>query len=384
MTPSARRLRVLVLIDMLPPRGGGAERLAVALATHLPRERCEVLVCVTRGAGGALVDQLDAAGVEHFSLGRRRSLDVLPFARLWRTLRRRRVDVLHTHKFGSNVWGTLVGTLARVPVIVAHEHTWSYEGQRLRRLLDRHVVARFADAFVAVSSRDRERMIALEGVPAGKIVLVPNAYVPRPGSGGAGGTLHRELGLPEGAPVVGTAAVMRPQKALDMLVDAFAQLSEAVPDAHLVLAGDGPLRESLERRVDRLGLAARVRFAGYRDDIDRLLRTVDVAVMSSDFEGAPLFPLECMAHDVPLVSTDVGGIRDLLEDGRSVVLVPPRRPAELARALEALLRSPERRASIAGEAARGLPGYEIGRVAERFADLYEQLGKGPPADRSGG
>ena len=83
---------------------------------------------------------------------------------LYRLLRRERVDVLHAHKFGSNLWGTVIGRLARVPVIVAHEHTWSFEGQPLRRLGDREVIARGSSAFIAVSREDRRRMIEIERI----------------------------------------------------------------------------------------------------------------------------------------------------------------------------------------------------------------------------
>ena len=99
-------------------------------------------MCTIRGAEGSLVDALDAAGVSHFELGRRGRFDLLPFGRLARFLRNGNVDVLHCHKFGSNVWGTLIGRAARVPVVLAHEHTWSYEGQPLRRLLDGQLVGR--------------------------------------------------------------------------------------------------------------------------------------------------------------------------------------------------------------------------------------------------
>jgi phosphatidylinositol alpha-mannosyltransferase len=103
------------------------------------------------------------------------------------------------------------------------------------------------------------------------------------------------------------------------------------------------------------------------------LHSIDVAALSSDSEGTPLLLLECMAHGTPLVATDVGGIRDVLEDGRSVMLVPRRDPAAMAEALEALLLDPTRRELMAREAAARLARYEISSVAEEFATLYERL-----------
>ena len=136
-------------------------------------------MCTTRSASGELLDQIREAGLEHIGLERRNRADLLPWIQFMTMLRRRSFDVLHAHMFGSNVWGTVWGRLGGVPVVVAHEQTWSYQGDLLRRTLDRELIGRFADAFVAVSSRDKERMIAVEGVRPEKIVVMPNAYIAR-------------------------------------------------------------------------------------------------------------------------------------------------------------------------------------------------------------
>jgi glycosyltransferase involved in cell wall biosynthesis len=364
-----RTPRVLMLLDQLEPRSGGGERFAVGLAAHLPRHGFDVALCATRAVLAPWDRTLKESGVRWFALGRRATADVVPFARLARVLRRQRVDVLHAHMFGSNVWGTIVGRAARVPVVVAHEQTWDYEGRRLRRLLDGRLIGRHADAFVAVSAADRDRMEALEGVPADKLRVELNAYVPRTGARPPA-RLREELGLDAGTPVVGTAAILRPQKALHVLLDAVARLR--VP-AHLAIAGDGACRGDLERRARELGIASRTHFLGLRDDVDAILAAVDVAAMSSDFEGTPLFAFECMAAGTPLVATAVGGLPDMLEDGRSALLVPRRDPPALAAALDRLLRAPAEREALARAARQRLERYEIDAVAGRFAALYREL-----------
>ncbi len=366
-----RRLRVLMLVNRLRFGGGGAERFLVGLATHLPRDRFEVVVCTTRTSEGPLMDALRAQGVELIELDRERTLDPRAFVRLGRTLRSRGIDVLHAHMHGSNLWGTVIGRLARVPVVIAHEHTWDYQGQPVRKFLDGHLIGRLADVFVAVSQRDADRMAELEGVPREKLRVIPNAYVPRPSD--TSRDLRAELGIPASAPVVGTAAVHRPQKALEVLLEAFADLRERLPDAHLLLGGDGPRRAALERRAAELELGDRVHFLGYWQDMGTLMRATDVAAMSSDFEGTPLFAIECMTHGVPLVSTRVGGIHEVLEDGRSVLLVPPRDPTALAEALEVLLRDPERRSAQAAAAAEVAPRFGIAAVAHEFGELYDAM-----------
>jgi glycosyltransferase involved in cell wall biosynthesis len=361
--------RVLMLVDLLEPRSGGGERFAVGLAAHLPRHGFEVALCATREVQAPWDRTLSESDVPWFALGRRGTADVLPFRRLAAVLRRQRVDVLHSHMFGSNVWGTLVGRAAGVPVVVAHEQTWDYDGQPLRKFLDGRLIGGYADAFVAVSTADRDRMRDLEGVPAEKLRVELNAYVPRTGPRPPA-RLREELGLGADVPLVGTAAIHRPQKALHVLLEAFARVRG---DAHLVLAGDGACRADLERQAAELGIAARTHFLGLRDDVDGILAALDVAAMSSDYEGTPLFGFECMAAGTPLVATAVGGLPDMLEDGRSAVLVPRRDPVALAEGIERLLGSPEERRKLSEEASRRLERYEIDAVAARFAGLYREL-----------
>jgi glycosyltransferase involved in cell wall biosynthesis len=336
---STRVRRVVVLVNRLK-RGGGAERVAAALATHLPRDRFEVTVVTTRSGNGPLLDTVLAAGVRHVALERRGRFDVRPLWRFVALLRAEHTDIVHAHMFGSNLWGAVLGRLAGVPVIVAHEHTWSYEGQPVRRWLDGNVIGRLADAFVAVSERDRGRMASLEGVPRDKIVVLPNPFLRRPAVRSSG--LLPELAPGGGGPVIATVAVLRPQKALEVLLDAFAEVLTAVPDAILMIGGDGERRGALERHARELGIADRVRFLGWWQDVGGLLEAADVAVISSDYEGAPLFALECMAHGAPLVSTDVGNVGELLGDGEGVMLVPRRDPPSMARAITALLLDPQR------------------------------------------
>jgi glycosyltransferase involved in cell wall biosynthesis len=372
MTTAARRLRLLLLVDRIQGPGGGAEVFLVGLATHLPRERFEISVCATRTiVPGALAKMLDVAGVPHLSLGRRSRWDLLRMRRLGTLLRSGRFDIVHAHKFGSNVWGTLFGRTCDVPVVIAQEHTWSYEGQPLRKWIDGRVVGRLATRFVAVSDADAERMILREKVPPEKVVVMPTGYVARPRT--LDTDLRSELGIAPETPLIGTAAVLRPQKALEVLLEAHALLLASMPDAHLAIAGDGPERGMLVRRAGELALDGRVHFLGERDDVDAMLRSLDVAVLSSDFEGMPLFVLECMANRTPIVATAVGGLPKMIRSGETGVLVSPRDPQAIASAVGQLLVDPERRAVLAAAAADELSGFTIKAVALRFADLYESL-----------
>lgn len=368
-----RRVRVLYLLDRLVTTGG-AERFAFALATHLPRDRFELWVCYTRMADEEPLRVLQSAGIPAIGLGRRAKWDVHRFGGLVRLLREQRFDLLHAHKFGSNVWGTVLGRLARVPVVIAHEHTWSYQGAPLRVFLDGQVIGRLADRFIAVSRADAERMVAVEHVPAQKVMVIPTAYTPRAERPPV--DLRQELGLPPEAPVIATAALLRPQKATEVLLEAHVEVLRHMPDAQLVIAGDGPQRQFLEERARSLQLDGHVHFLGLRDDVDAIIAAADVAALSSDYEGMPLFLLECMVNRTPLVATAVGAIPSVIENGSSGILVPTRDPSALAAGLCELLRDPERRRRMAEAAADRVAPFRIEAVTQQFVDLYEELVKG--------
>jgi glycosyltransferase involved in cell wall biosynthesis len=370
MTGSLRRLRVLSVLDS-PTDQGGAERFALGLATHLPRDRFEPWVCSTRFATREASELLADAGVSHISLRRTGKLDIYRLGGLAMLLRTGRFDVVHAHMFGSNVWGTVLGKLCTVPVIIAHEHNWSYTGGLMRRTIDRHVIARYATRFVAVSESNRTRMIELEGIPAEKVLILPTAYIPHRET--APTDIRSELGLAPDARIIGVVATLRVEKALEVMISAAAQVIQRFPDAHLVIAGDGPQRESLEAQVASMGLTGHVHLLGERRDVTPLLETVDVGALSSDWEGMPLFVLECMATGTPVVATNVGGLPEIVENDRTGLLVPPRDPTALAAAISALLADPERGRRLAATAAERMHEFTIETVAHRFADLYEQL-----------
>ena len=366
-----RKLRVLTLVDK-PTVTGGAERLAAVVAMKLDPARFESVLCASRRTDEPLLDrELEEAGIEVLALDRRSKLDLWAWRPLVSQLRNG-VDIVHAHMFGSNVWGTVLGRLSGVPVVVAHEHTWSFEGRPLRRFLDRELVGRWADVFVAVSGEDRRKMIEVEGVDPRKIRLIPNG-IPAAGNGG-GGDVRTELGIKPGAPVIGVVCELRAQKALDVLFEAAALIRAEHPALKVLVAGDGPERERLEHISRELGLGETVLFLGIRRDVPALLAALDVAVLSSDYEGSPLSVMEYMAAGKPVVSTRVGGVPELVEDGVHGLLVEPRDPTALAEAVARLLRDPDEASQMGARGReRQQREFSLDAMVGRIEDLYEEL-----------
>jgi glycosyltransferase involved in cell wall biosynthesis len=362
---------VLTLIDCMMT--AGAEIFATRIALGLDPGRFESTIVSSRRSAPEHVDAARGRGVNVLELNRRSKLDVLRWAPLVRLIRSGAVDVVHAHKIGSNIWAAVLSHVADMPVLVTHEHTWSFTGNPLRTLVDRELIARAATMCLSVSESDREKMIALEGIDAEKVRFVP-VGVPDvlPGDRTAA---RASLGVAEDELVVGTVCGLRPQKAVGVTVEAVAAVARNRPGVRLVVVGDGPERGALERRAREL-LGDRATFAGGKpnSEIPDLVAAMDVLVCSSDFEGTPAAVLEWMRAGKPIVATSVGGIPGIIENGVEGLLVPPRAPAALAAAIERLLADDELRGRL-GSAARKRQQAEFrfSHTLEQLEDLYEEL-----------
>jgi glycosyltransferase involved in cell wall biosynthesis len=372
------RIRVLILIDR-PTLAGGGERLAVQTAARLDPARFETTLCATRwdpieaeqDAVASALAELRGAGVSFLGLMRRSRADLRPWVALAGQLRVRQIDVLHAHKFGSNVWGAAIGGLAGVPVVIAHEHTWSYVGQPVRRILDRQLVGRASDAFLAVSNEDRRRMIEIEGIDPRDVLVMPNGIVSTPPTGR---DIRHELGIAPDAPVIGTVGRLYKQKAPQVLMHAVARLVPEFPRLRVLVVGDGPERARLAALVERLRITGAVRLMGLRDDVPDILAALDLAVSSSQWEGSPLSILEYMGAGLPTVATAVGGVPDLIVDGLHGRLVPPGEPVALADAVAELLRAPYLAQEMGRRAReRQRSEFDLASLVRRLERLYEDL-----------
>lgn len=311
------------------------------LARGTDSKRFRRTLCITRRMvhgsevyAAAELPTLREEGLGVLELDRLSRADLRGWLRLARYLRLEEVDVIHAHKFGSNVWAAVLGRLFRVPVIIAHEHSWSFEGQRARRWVDRWIVGRMSDVVIAVSEADRRRLIDIVGMPPERVVLIENGI--RAALPGDGEAVRRSAGVDSSTPVMVAVSGLRPPKALDVMIRAIAIVCTTRPEVRLLIAGEGD-REPLSALVRELDLEAAVTFLGFRRDVANVLAAGDIAVSSSDHEGSPLAVMEYMAAGLPVVATDVGGIPRLVDHGHTGLLVPRRDPQALAAALERLL-----------------------------------------------
>jgi glycosyltransferase involved in cell wall biosynthesis len=287
-------------------------------------------------AVGVVVERLTLAQDMFSWAGMRR------LTRMVRLLRDLRPEILHLHLVGFNGgrWVLLAARLARVPSVVCTIHIAPRERQSWRKRLDRALLSRVIDGYIAVSRASRERLVNHLGLSPRKVVVVPNAVELRRFAAPAEPArraVRAACGIPADAPVIGVLARLSEQKGLTYLISAAPAILAAHTETHLVLVGDGPLREDLVAQARSLGVDQRVHFVGYRSNTVDFLRAMDLFVLPSLYEGMPLSILEAMGAGLPVVATDVDGTPEAVVDGETGLLVPPADPAALASAVNRLL-----------------------------------------------
>ncbi len=346
-------MRILHLVIGGEIAGGQLVALQLARAA---RDRGDVVSFVSPTTGPFAERALhEGFPVAVIDVGRTYRFDGL--LRLTRLLRREQADVLHTHTLAAaNALARTAGRLARVPV-VSHLHIANHFRPATRPLLAGldNATARFAAALVAVSE-DTRRAYEDQGY-RGQIRVVYNGV---PAATGNTDGVRTALSIPADAPLVAEVGRLCDVKGQRELIDAVARL----PGVHAVLVGadlerGGAYERALRHRAEELGVADRVVFAGYRDDAERVVAAADVFALPSWTEGLPLVVLEAMALGRPVVATAVGGTPELVSDGETGLLVPPRDVEALTAALRRVLADEVLQQRL-GEAGKR-------RVAERFS-----------------
>jgi glycosyltransferase involved in cell wall biosynthesis len=358
----------------------GAERVISALAGEQARLGIEPHVaCLEPRAGGPFQASLARAGIAAHALPDRGGVDPAAAAGLVGLVRRVAPDVVHSHGYKTDVLAALLGPALGRPCLVATNHNWTGETRALRvyERLDAIALRRF-DLVVAVS-----RAVAAELAAAGirRLTVIANGIpiAPPPTDPGR---LRRELGLAPAAPLVGYVGRLSPEKGVRDLLDAMA--ASPVAGVHLALVGEGPLREELARTIRARGLARRVHLVGRREDAADLLAGLDALVLPSHREGTPMVLLEAMAAGVPAVATAVGGVPDVVGNGESGILVPPRDAAALAVAIRRVTEDAALRRRLGDEAARTVRArFDAAGMARRYAEAYRAaLARGPRRARA--
>ena len=368
---------------------GGAQATAVRTCALLDRDRYRpLLVCGSdAGSGGSMMPDAEQAEVEVVRMPSlvapiRPGADVRALRHLTRLLVRRRVAVVHTHSSKAGAIGRLAAHRADRPVVHT-VHGWSFhEGQRpaVRAgylAIERWLSSR-TDAWVVVTPTDQELGLDVGIGQADRYHLVRSGIgMPAPATAEVRERIRREQGWSDREVVLVAVGRLAPQKDPLTLLDALARVVPAYPHVRLALVGDGPLRDAVASRVTELGLQDHVQAVGVRSDVFDLLAGADGYVSSARWEGLPRTVLEAVAMGVPVVTTDVGGVRDIIEDGVSGLLVPSADPDALATMLKCVLDAPVAAASRAAIARQSIGEFDEQVMATRTMAIYDAVRRDP-------
>ncbi|MCS7305281.1 MAG: glycosyltransferase [Thermoguttaceae bacterium] len=363
------RSRILQIIPSLDR--AGAEKQMTLLATGLPREEFEVHVCaLTRS--GPLENELRQAGIPVHLIGKRWRADPQAYWRLRRLIAKLRPDLVHTWLFAANAYGRQAAFACRVPVVVASERCEDPWKGVLEWLIDRWLARKTAR--IVVNSQAVRNFYIRYGLPRDKLVVIPNGVMPAEPSPVSRQELLAELGLPENCYLVGVIARLWPQKRIKDAIWAADLLKVIRDDVHLLIIGDGPQRDRLQRFRDQCRIRDKVHFLGHREDVPRILPHLDVVWSTSAYEGQSNAIMEAMAAGVPVVATDIPASRELLQHGVTGFLFPLGDRATLARYTQKLLCDRELARRIAQAAQQYvLTHFSVNTMLHRYVELYREL-----------
>jgi glycosyltransferase involved in cell wall biosynthesis len=363
-------MRIVLAIECSEP--GGAENLVVLLGDRLRSAGHDpIIVCHEEGW---LTERAGSFDLPVWIVPQAPGLDPFWPLRFARRLRRERVDLVHSHEFGMNVYASAAALLAGLP-IVGTIHGRHRVAEKQRRVLAYRLLRRLGLEIVAVSRDLAEFLsggfdlpveafhIIHPGIPlAGAPAVLPD--------GESRAKARAELGIPHEGPLAVAVGSLFPVKDHATLLRAAARL----PDLRIAIAGEGGEAEALQRLAGELGISPRVHFLGLRDDVDRVLRAASVFCQPSISEGLPLSIIEAMAWGLPIVASRVGGIPELVEEGKTGYLVPSGDPEALATRIERVLAEPAVAARF-GRAgmARAHAHFSLDQMVGAYLRLYEQL-----------
>lgn len=325
---------------------------------------------------GGELRQRAAEGLDLIPLAPVTEMDLGAAWRLSRVVKQLRPDIIHAHDPHGVAMAALALSmstqLAKPPLVASRRVDFHLRGSSLSRWKYRQV-----DCFICASNAVRHMLIG-DGVPDVRAVTVHEGIDLGRVASAPPAKLHEEFWLPHHAPIVGNVAALVPHKGQKHLVEAAALVVRQVPDARFVIAGEGELRASLEKQIKDHHLEKNVMLAGFRPDVLSLHQAFDVFVMSSVTEGLGTSLLDAMAAGKPIVATKAGGIPEVVIDGTTGLLVPPRDHDAMADAIVTLLKDEalRRRMGAAG-LALAQKRFSAERMVQDTLRVYQRVAMHP-------
>lgn len=386
---SSNRVRVLHTLAAL--KTGGINSLLLRNLRHMNDPRLKHHVCVLGRVDAAYAKEYAKLGIEPIPLDHKGWHSGLrTFRRLLSLLKEEDIDVVHAHFPLDGAYVALASSLLRIPFIFSlhsdrisavkrgHLEVPNWKQTLRARVADR-LIFTSADCIVAVSRTTGRGSIKWRGAPPEKVKTIYNGidvheFTPSTPCDERSLSLRSDLQIPEDAPVLLNVGRLTPQKGQALLISVMRHLQERVPNAVLLIAGDGELRSALESRVEQCRMQEKIRLLGLRHDVSDLMRLADAFVFPSLSEGFGITLLEAMAAEVPVVASDIPPLAEIISNGVNGILASVGNARAFVDKVARILQDPDF-ASVLGEAARAevQARFDIRHTAHQTEMLYRQL-----------
>ncbi len=358
---------------------GGVEHLVYDLTKAFQKLNIKTTICCLDGLLGELGEQLKKIGIDIVVLNRRPGFDLKLIFALARLIKELNPDIIHAHQYTPYFYGVTASILAKKKETIFSEHGRLYPDKlRIKRVIyNRLILLPYTKRITVDSNHLKNALVHYEKIPSNRIKILPNGIKLEPFSSITPENRlvkRNELGIKDDEFAIGMIARLDPIKDHNTLIRAFKIVCENYSNIKLFLAGKGPLYNDIKALIDSLGLSEKAILLGYYEDLYGLLNALDLYILSSHLESAPLGVMEAMAAELPVIATNAGGTGEIIVDGKDGYLVPPRDSKKMAEAIIRVINNPKEAKEVAKRGKEKIYNYySFDRMVQDYKNLYLEL-----------
>jgi len=370
-----KKIKILYLIDSL--NIGGAQKHLISLISHLDKKKYDIHLCAFKS--GPLTKEVKKLNIPFKILDQVRKPKIFGlnnFFSLLKFMKHKKFDIIDTLLFASTTWGIFTAKLSNISYRIAERRNLNHIlKNKKRRLLFLRFVNLFTDKIIVVSEAVKNCVIKQEKLDPMKTKCIYNGVNLKEFDIKINQSKEKaKLGIKNNDKIIGVVARLVKEKDYFTLIKAFKQVNDKIKNSKLIIVGDGPLKENLEKYVKKQNLENNIKFLGKRTDIPKLIKIFEIFILSSLTEGFPNVVLEAMAASKQVVATNVGGIPEVVINGKTGILVPPTNPEALANTIIKLIKNPKLREKMGKAGRKRVEKYfTIKKMVKEYEKVYDRL-----------